>query len=552
MKYRAWRYFFTLGTIGLIIPFHLQAYEMVHDQTLQQQTELIKGLGDLHHPVTTKNPEAQRFFDQGLSLIYAFNHDAAYRSFEQAAQLDPQMAMAYWGMALALGSNINMPISPERELQANQLVQKAVSLSDPITDAERRYIQALVPRYPNNPKIDPEVSAIQYRDAMRKLMQDYPDDLDAAVLFVDGALTVNPWDQWTLDGRPKPGTLEIVETLEAALKKDPSHIGANHYYIHAVEASKHPERAWMSAERLYNRYPASGHLLHMPSHIYILVGNYHQAALANEAAVQADRDYIRQYGIGGLYPVHYMSHNLYFLSRAYSLEGRYTDSKRAADELVSFYAPHFKEMSSLEYYQPTSLLVMIRFHHWREILETPPPPSDMHIATTLWYFAKGMAYAGLGQTQEALEEQKRFEEAREHIPSDALYGYNKAGHILLIAHDVLEAKIAESQNNWTKVIQHLEHAVNAQDTLSYNEPPDWFFPLKESLGAALLKTGQWQKAEQVFRQDLENHPRDGRALFGLLLSLQAQKKTADAYWVQQAYQKAWQYADRPLNLEDLL
>lgn len=531
------------------VPF-LSSHEVM-EETLQKPINLVAGLGHLHHPVTTQDPEAQQFFDQGLTLIYAFNHDAAYRSFQQAAEIDPEMAMAYWGMALSLGSNINMKITPERERQAYQLIQKALSLTSHVTESEKRYIQALATRYSNDSHPNFDKQAVQYRNAMKALMRDYPDDLDAATLYVDSALTVHPWDQWTLDGQPKPGTLEIVATLESILKRDPMHMGANHYYIHTVEASNYPERALMSAERLRNRFPASGHLMHMPSHIYILVGDYHLAALCNEKAVEADKAYIREYGIGGIYPVHYMSHNLYFLSRAYSLEGRFNDAKRAADELSDFYTPHFHEMPDLEYYQPTGLFVLLRFHHWQDILDTEPPPQDMKISTALWHFARAMAYAALGQQEAAKDEEQIFETQRRQISSASQYGYNKADKILLIAHYVLQAQLAESQGQWPRAIDAWHQAVVVQDTLRYNEPPDWYASVRESLGAALLKTGQWRQAERVFREDLDKHPRNGRSLFGLLYSLRKQQRETDAFWIDQAFRKAWHYSDQPLTLKDL-
>jgi len=516
-----------------------------------QPITLVKGLGNLSHPVTTSVPQAQAFFNQGLTLIYAFNHDAAYWSFQKAAELDSKMPMAYWGMALALGPNINMDIDQEREQKAYELIQKALLLSADSPPNEKDYIQALSKRYSNEKHPDLKLLAIQYNQAMKALVEKYPYDLDAATLYAESSLNLNPWHQWDNSGEPLKGTLEIVALLEHILKWDPNHLGANHYYIHAIEASKHPERALMSAQRLRDMLPASGHILHMPTHICILVGDYHMAALCNEKAVKADQDYIRKFGLDGIYPVHYMSHNLYFLSRAYALEGRFSNALRAAEELRCFYSPHFFTMPDLEYYEPAVLFTLLRFHRWNEILDLKAPVSEMKISTLLWHFGKSMAYSALGDVKNAQTEQKIFLEEKFKIPDSTKFGYNQAKNVLQLAEYQLNAKIAEMNNDSTLAIEWLSKAVDLQDQLYYNEPPDWYFPLRESLGALLLKDKQYQKAERVFNTDLEKHPLNGRSLFGLWKSLEAQAKHADAYWIKQEFDTAWKYSDTPLTIQDL-
>lgn len=507
----------------------------------------------LHHPVTTNHILAQFYFDQGLTFIYAFNHDAAYWSFLRASEVDPNLAMGYWGMALALGSNINMAITPERSKVAYESIHKAIALAkqNQIPENEQAYIEALAQRYSKDFQKDQSPLNEAYSDAMRKLSHQYVDDLDAATLFAESLLTNSPWAQWTLEGKPLPGTMEAVRTLESVLQRDPEHLGANHYYIHAVEASNHPEKALLSANRLRKMLPISGHLLHMPAHIYILVGDYHQAAESNEEAIIADRTYIRRYGVQGIYPVHYLSHNLYFLARAYAMEGRFTEAKRAADELAALYLPHFHRMPELEYYAPSEMFVLLRFHHWKEILETPKPQENMRATTALWHFGRGVAFAGLGDAKNAIQERDRFLKEKEKLPSTSEYGYNHVGKILTIAEYSLAAKIAEAQNDLPKSIEWLQRAISEQDTLRYNEPPDWYFPIRESLGAAYLKLNQPAEAEQIFRMDLKKHPRNGRALFGLKESLKAQSKWADYYWVDQEFEKAWKYSDINLNVNDL-
>lgn len=505
----------------------------------------------LHHPVATNQILGQLYFDQGLTFIYAFNHDAAYWSFLRASEVDPNMAMAYWGMALALGSNINMQITPERAKIAYEIIQKAIQKSENGPENEKEYIHALFQRYSKASDEDQQQLALRYSQAMQKLSHKYSDDPDAAVLYAESILDINPWNQWSLDGKPLEGTMEAVKTLQSVLKRIPDHLGANHYYIHAVEASSHPEIALMSAERLQTLLPSSGHILHMPSHIYLLVGDYAQAIHSNLAAVAADREYIREYGMHGIYPLHYLSHNLYFLSRAYTLQGCFEDAKQAANDLTAFYVNHFKKMIDLEYYSSAPLTVLITFHRWKDILDMQPPNEEMLVATTLWRFGRSMAFANIGNISQALQEQRLFLEGKKQITSDQVFGYNKANQILAIADHCLEAKLAEVQGNYDKAVIFLKNAVDIQDHLRYNEPPDWFFPIRETLGAILLRIQRSHDAEEIFRQELKRHPRSGRALFGLKESLLAQSRFVDAYWINEEFQKAWRYSMLSLNLNDL-
>lgn len=537
----------------LILSFLITTAAFAHEQVLPTTThpiQLMTGIGNTHHPVSTTNKEAQRFFDQGLALMFAFNHDAAFLSFKRASELDPQLGMAYWGMALALGSNINTPITPEREQYAYEFIQKAVSLASQATPSEKDYILALAQRYTNQPNADIKKNAQNYSDAMHKLMQTYPDDLDAAVLFAESALDLNPWEQWTIDGQPKPGTLEVVAVLENVLKRDPQHVGANHFYIHAIEASAHPERALLSAMRLPELAPESGHLMHMPAHIYILVGDYARAAATNVKAIENDEKYLQEYGMG-FYPLHYMSHNLYFLSRAYSMEGRFQDALQTAQKLEAFYYPHYQMMPDLEYYIPTPMFVLYRFHQWPAITKLPEPNRDLAVTHALWHSTRAVAYASLGQLQLAQQERELFHQEKNKIPADATYGYNKADKIMQIASLLIDAKLAEVQQQPQDAVQNLQKAIAVQDTLHYNEPPDWFFPVRESLGGLLLKLNEPSQAEAVFRADLDRHPRNGRALFGLLESLKAQNKHTDVFWVQNEFNRAWKNADHQLTIDAL-
>ena len=504
----------------------------------------------LHHPVQTTSHEAQLYFDQGLSFIYAFNHEAAYWSFLRASTADPNMAMAHWGMALTVGMNINASITPERSKVASDAIQKAAQLAS--QENERAYIQALAKRYSADPKADQKKLAQDYSDEMAKVTVQYPDDLDAATLYAESILDLDPWAQWTLEGKPLNGTMKAVRTLESVLKRDPNHLGANHYFIHAVEASSHPEIALMCAERLKTLLPSSGHILHMSSHIFMMVGDYHQAALSNEAALAADRAYIRNYGVRGNYPVHYMTHNYYVLFRAYTMEGRCEIAKAITHDLTEFYVPHFRRMPELEYYATAPLSVLITFHRWEELLKMEQPPEEMKVYSVLWRFGRALAFAKLGNVAKAQEERALFLKGKDNLlPSDISFGYNRASKVLLIAQYCLDGQLAEAQGQFSQAIDFIDKAVKEQDTLRYNEPPDWFFPVRETLGGIYLRAHDPAKAEKVFREELQRHPRNGRALFGLRESLKEQSKLSDYYWINVAFQNAWMYSDIQLTIDSL-
>lgn len=504
----------------------------------------------LHHPVKTKNVAAQLYFDQGLTFLYAFNHEAAYWSFLKASQIDPEMAMAYWGMALVLGSNINMEITTKREPLAYETVQKAWQLTESGPDNEKAYIRALKERYSSDLNADKKELALRYSQAMKEVTTQFPDDPDAAVLYAESLLDVNPWTQWTLDGKPLEGTLDAVAALESVLIRHPMHLGANHYYVHVMEASKTPYRALLSADRLKTLLPSSGHILHMPSHIYLLVGDYEQAALSNEQAIAVDREYIRKYGKGGIYPVHYLSHNYHFLSQAYSMQGNYQRAEQAAKGLLDLYLPHFNMMPELEEYASTLMFVYLRFHQWKELLALPQPPENMHISKALWHFGRSVAFANLGDMDKATEEQKLFLKESQ-LPAATKYGYNYASKIFKLAEHYLEAIFAQVQGETAKAIENFQKAVADQDSLGYDEPPNWLFSVRDGLGAVLLKEKRFADAENVFREDLKRHPRSGRSLFGLKKSLAAQSRWADYYWVKQAFEDAWRFSDTKLTLNNL-
>jgi len=514
----------------------------------------LPAVGLHHHPVTTTSAEAQRFFDYGLTLIFAFNHDEAVRAFRRAAELDPKAAMPQWGIALALGPNINLDVDPERERAAAAAVERAKALARRTPQPERDYVEALSRRYSPHPNADLKALAVEYSMAMGELSKRYPDDLDAATLYAESLMDLRPWRLWNADGTPAEGTVVIVAVLESVLRRDPEHIGANHYYIHAIEASGHPERALASAKRLETRVSWAGHLVHMPAHIYMQLGDYAAAARSNEAGVAADRAYIERTGAQGVYPIMYYSHNLHFLSDAYGMEGRFSDSRRAAEQLVANVQPAVRDMPMGEFLMGQPMLVDLRFARWSEVLGASEPAADLPITRAFWRFARGVAQAATGKPRVAEMERAAFASARQQVPADAVYGdtgLNSAHAVLDLASLILDARIARSKGDLSTAVAHLRKAVEAQDGLAYDEPPTWFYPVRESLGATLLLKKRYAEAEEVFRADLQHNPRNGRSLFGLLESLTRQGRAADASWVRRQFETAWQNAESPLRIEDL-
>jgi tetratricopeptide (TPR) repeat protein len=539
-----------LLTLWLCLPSLAQDHSP-HSQS--KPATLMTGVGNAHHPVSTSNPEAQKFFDQGLRLIYDFNHDEAARSFQRATELDAKLAIAYWGIAEAVGPNYNDPASEDRFKQAHEAIQKAVDLSSNASPSEQAYIQAMARRFPADSKADLRKAAEDYHDAMREVSKKYPDDLDAATLFAESGMNLHPWGLWHVDGTPEAGTEEIVATLESVIRRDPNHLGAIHYYIHATEASSNPERALAGANRLAALAPAAGHIVHMPAHVYIRTGDYEAAVKTNEEAAAVDRAYIKASGAQGIYPMMYYSHNLHFIAMCASMNGNYAEAKKNAELLVANVGPHVKDMPPLEGFMTIPMAVNVRFHKWNEILAIPQPDPAMKITTGFWHFSRGMALAGTGKLSEAEAEYKIVAEAEQNTPPDMVFAMpinNKAKDIMKISEDVLGAKIAMARKDNLQAISLLTAAVTIQDTLKYGEPPDWFFPVRESLGGALLINGDAAGAEKVFRADLDRNPRNPRSLFGLQQTLKAQDRNYDAGFVESQFHDSWKGGE--VRVEDLV
>jgi tetratricopeptide (TPR) repeat protein len=545
----------TLIGLAIILSLTMPAAAEDHAMGATKAATRMTGLGDLHHPVSTKNAEAQGFFDQGLRLIYAFNHDEAARSFQKAAELDPKLAMAYWGIAEAVGPNYNDPASEDRFKQAHDAIEQAVELKGNASGAERGYIFAMAKRFPADPKSDRRKAAEDYRDAMREVVKKDPDDLDAATLFAEAGMDLHPWGLWHQDGTPEAGTEEIVATLESVIKRDPNHLGALHYYIHAVEASNSPERALAGANRLASLAPAAGHIVHMPAHVYIRTGDYAAAVKTNQEAAAADRAYIKSSGVQGIYPMMYYSHNLHFIAMCSAMTGDYVESHKAAEMLAAHVGPSVKGMPPLEGFMTIPLAVEVRFHKWDAILAMNAPDAEMKTTTGFWHFARGMALAGKGKISEAEAEYKIVAEAEQATPPDVIFQMpinNKTKDILKIAENVLGAQVALAKKDNAAAVGMLREAVAVQDMLKYDEPQDWFFPVRESLGGVLLMSGDAKGAEQVFRDDLAKTPRNPRSLFGLHQALKAQDRNSDAWFVEQEFHKAWKGGGEELKVEDLV
>jgi len=517
-------------------------------------TELHPGLGDYHFPITTTNPDAQVYFDQGIRLLYGFNHDEAARYFRRAAELDPQAPMPYWGVALSIGPNYNDTAVDAARAQATyDAVKSAEQRAANASERERDYIAALAKRYPSpEPASDWLGFHRDYSEAMRAVAAKYPDDVDAGTMFAESLMMLRPWQLWTLEGEPAPGTLELVAALESVLRSDPNHPGANHFYIHAVEASRNLERAIPSAMRLMTMTPGAGHLVHMPGHIFLQTGDFDLAADTNVVAWDADRAFIERTGATGVYPLMYGTHNLHFIAYARAQQGRYEEAKQAAADMVVNVGDGDREMQMLEGFRLYPMMIDLRFHRWDTLLATPQPERDRPLSRAFWRYARAMALAAQGKARDAAAEQRRFERERAAVPPEGQYLINnKAGDLLALAAATLEAQLAAARDDRATSITAWLRAVTLEAALQYDEPPAWFYPVRQSLGAALLRAGDHAGAERVFREALATHPRDGRLLYGLSQTLQAQGRASEAQLVQQQFARAWRGATMPLTLDDL-
>jgi tetratricopeptide (TPR) repeat protein len=504
---------------------------------------LFNDLGTYHRAISTKQSTAQKYFDQGLRLTYGFNHDEAERAFREAARLDPKCAICWWGVALVLGPNINLPIDPERNAKAVEALAKAKSNEKYASEVERALIDALIARYSPDPAADRSKLDEAYSGRMRVVYQKFPKDDDVATLYAESLMDLRPWKFWAPDGTPAPGTEEIVATLEVVLKRTPTHPGANHYYIHATEASQNPGRATASAKRLETLVPGAGHLVHMPAHVYMRTGDYAGASEANAKAAAIDETYISANKVEGVYPIMYYTHNLQFLASSAAMEGRSVVSREAAKKATELAIPIAKEMPMAEFVVPFAMYYALRFEKWDDVLTMPQPDAALPTAVALWHFGRGVAFAAQKNLDAANAEKSAFDEAVSKVPEDAVMNLNTSKDLLAVAASVLAARVAEASGIRPVATSAWMRAVTLEDALAYDEPPAWYYPVRESLGGALLRAGRPVLAESVFRKDLKRNPENGRSLFGLAEALKMQKKDAEAAEVLERFKKAWARAD---------
>src|ERR1700733_10813756 len=506
-------------------------------------------LGSYSRKVTTRSALAQRYFDQGLAFLYGFNHDEAIRSFEAAAACDPQCAMAFWGIAMANGPHINRPsVSASRDAAAWKAFLKAFDLLGDVGPVEQALIKSLQKRYGASVPADRKPLDEAYAEAMRELWKTYPDDADVGALTAEAILDLHPWNQWTRDGQPQPGTEEVIQTLEDVLAKCPKHPFALHLLIHALEASPHPEKAAAAADILRDLLPGLGHIVHMPSHIDVRRGHWHEAVIANEKAIAADTSYQRIVAPSGYYRT-YMTHNHHMLAFAAMMQGSRQKATITVHEMLdaftdSYIAEHpelYESCSCIEYE------IYMRFGRWDDMLAAKHPKESFHVSTALWHFGRGIAFAAKKQLRDANEERRMFVATMAMVPKDARFRKAAAANILSIADAMLAGEIAYRGGEPEKALTLLRDAVQHEDALRYAEPPYWLIPARHSLGATLMDAGRFHEAELVYREDLQHYPDNGWSLYGLARSLRLQHKEVEARAMSLRFTQAWRNADMPLS-----
>ena len=505
------------------------------------------GLGDLHHAIATRSPEAQRWFDQGLRLVYAFMHDEARRAFAECQRLDPECAMAYWGIAYTHGPNINAPRDPAEEQKALAALARGQALAAAANERDRAYLEALAVRHANDPKADGKALDAAFATAMLALAARFPDDLDAQTLAAEAQMNLRPWDLWTRSGEPHPGTLAIRDQLEAVLARDPRHIGALHYHIHATEASPDPGRGLHLSAQLAELAPDAAHLVHMPSHLTMRLGRYAEVIRSNQAAVAADARYLQGRKAEGAYAM-YAAHNAHFLYAGAWQSGRSElalDAARQVGELISY--DMAQAMPMLEGFTPTWFFALARFGRWQQILAAPPPPAGLRYTTAIWRHARGLAYLGHGSVREAEQELVALTPLLPEIPDETIPGVNSQRRLAELARLTLRARIEERRGDSPAALATLREAVTLEDQLVYEEPPPWYHPARQMLGRALLAAGDAAGAASAFRADLEHHPENGWSLHGLARALRAQGQAVAAAAVEARFRTAWAAADFDLE-----
>jgi tetratricopeptide (TPR) repeat protein len=510
---------------------------------------LFEGLGSNGRKILTSSSEAQRYFDQGLSFLFAFNHDEAIRSFRKASELDPKASMTWWGIAIANGPHINNPmVTPEASSAAWDALQHARKEPRIASPVDSALIDALTARYANPAPADRTALDTAYANAMREVWKRYPNDPDVGALFAEAEMDLRPWNQWTPAGDPNPGTPEVLATLEAVMKLRPDHPLALHLYIHATEASRDPGRADAAADRLRNLQPGLGHLVHMPSHIDVRSGRWREAVTANAKAIRADDRYhalVPRQGFYGLY----MAHNHHMLAFAAMMIGQRGEATTAIDTMRAAIPPAWAEQWApiADGFLAMPLEVRVRFGAWDEVLAAPEPAATFPMARAMRHYARGVAFSAKGDTKAARTEQGAFAADRAALPPGTIFGNNAGSDLLAVAAGVLEGEISYREGKRDAALASLRGAVALEEKLKYDEPPSWILPARHTLGAALVDAGRSVEAEKVFRSDLQHLPGNGWALFGLATSLRLQGKKGEAASVDAEFRKAWDGADAQIT-----
>ena len=537
--------------LALTLTAALQAQEHHHPpgapttDSTTVEIPLYDNLGSLHHTITPEAQRAQQYFNQGLRLTYAFNHDEAIKSFKQGLRQDSTCAMCYWGIAYALGPNINLPMDTSLVRPAWEAAYSAVRHSVKVTPKERAYIDALAKRYSADPSANRASLDTAWARAIGRVSRMFPDDDDAATLYAEALMDLRPWNYWTNGGDPKaPSTRETMRVLETVLKRNPNHPGACHFYIHTVEASNEASKAVPCAKRLGSLMPGAGHLVHMPTHIYIKLGQWDLAAEHNAHAVHADERFISERHPSGVYPMGYYPHNFHVMWYALNMLGRSGDAIKAAKDIEKT-VPHevVKQVPPFEYFSPTLLYTLARFSKWGDILKQPAPPEDLRYTTGVWHYVRGLAYTAQGKLDRAAAEREKLGAIDAATPPEQMLNLNPAKPVLAIAIAHLDGEMAAKQGKVDQALGQLNKAIAGEDALTYAEPPEWYLPLRNRLGMVLLEAGRLVEAEKAFREDLRRRPENGWSLHGLAESLKAQGKAKAAGEVEQRFKKAWQTAD---------
>ena len=521
-------------------------------QSLAQRAgaPLFEGMGDYHMPITTADPDAQRYFDQGMVLAFGFNHAESIRSFRAAQTLDPTCAMCFWGEALATGPNINVTsngkaiMSPAERTDARAAIDQALALTDGVTPKERDWIQALDQRYDGQADTPRDPLDRAWADALAEMAARYPDDTTVASVYAEALMNTMPWDYWGPNGEAKPDTQAVIASLEAVMEADPGHPLALHLYIHALEASSNAAKAEAAADRLANLVPGSGHLVHMPSHIYFRVGRYQDSALANIRAAEVDEAYIAQCNAQGFYPALYYPHNIHFLWASATMQGQSALSLDSARRVVAnVRVEQVEQFPTIQFFRTVPMLSLVRFAKWEEILAEPEPYEPFAFARAIWHYGRGVAHAALGDAAAALIELAEIEALEPQVDEIFMGNVYPARDLLEIAKSLLRGEMAYRAGDAANAVLAFEEAVTLQDALPYTEPPFWYYPTRQSLGAALLASDRVAEAQAVFEADLEQYPMNGWSMFGLAEALRRQGDEAGAEQITARFETVWQFAD---------